>query len=37
MNKKELKNWRCQFGTSNEEKKGLGDPSFCFTAHGVPI
>jgi phage regulator Rha-like protein len=35
MDKEELKNWRYQFGTSNEDKKGLRYPPFCFTEHGV--
>jgi len=31
MSKQELKNWRSQFGISNEDKMGLRYPSFCFT------
>lgn len=35
MNNEELKNWRCQFGTSNEDHMGLRYPPFCFTEYGV--
>ena len=35
MNNEELKNWRYQFGTSNEDKRGLRYPPFCFTEYGV--
>jgi len=35
MNNEELTNWRCQIGTSNEDKQGLRYPPFCFNEHGV--
>jgi phage regulator Rha-like protein len=35
MTKKELENWRCQFGTSNKEKMGLRVPPFIFSEHGA--
>ena len=35
MTKKELENWRYQFGTSITDKMGLRYPPFCFTEHGV--
>lgn len=35
LSRKELTNWRCQFGTSNREKMGLRVPPFAFTEHGV--
>jgi hypothetical protein len=31
MTKKELENWRRQFGTSNKEKMGLRVPPFVFS------
>ncbi|MBC7427131.1 MAG: ORF6N domain-containing protein, partial [Bacteriovorax sp.] len=37
MNKEELENWRCQFGTSNKEKMGLRIPPFVFTELGVAM
>ena len=35
MTKKELENWRCQFGTSNKERMGLRVPPFAFSEHGA--
>jgi len=35
LTKKELENWRYQFGTSNKERMGLRVPPFVFTEHGV--
>jgi ORF6N domain len=35
MTKEELKNWRCQFGTSNFEKMGIRIQPFAFTEHGI--
>lgn len=35
LNKDEFKNWRCQFGTSNEITKGLRHPPMAFTEHGI--
>lgn len=35
LNKDEFKNWRCQFGISNEIKKGLRYPPMAFTEHGI--
>jgi ABC-type phosphate transport system auxiliary subunit len=32
-----LENWRCQFGTSNKEKKGLRIPPYVFTELGVAM
>ncbi|MDO9183495.1 MAG: ORF6N domain-containing protein [Bacteriovorax sp.] len=37
MNKEELENWRCQFGTSNKEKMGLRILPFAFTELGVAM
>jgi hypothetical protein len=37
ITKKELENWRCQFGTSNQDKMGLRYPPFCFTEQGVAM
>ncbi len=37
LNKKELENWRCQFGTSNEIKMGLRYPPMAFTEQGVAM
>jgi hypothetical protein len=37
MNKEELENWRCQFGTSNKEKMGLRIPPYVFTELGVAM
>jgi len=35
LSKKELKDWRCQFGTSNSDKIGLRYTPFAFTEHGI--
>jgi hypothetical protein len=35
LTKKELENWRCQFGTSNSEKMGLRYRPMVFTEQGV--
>ena len=35
LTKKELKNWRSQFATSNEDIMGLRIPPFAFAEHGV--
>ena len=35
LTRKELIDWRCQFGTSNRDKMGLRVPPFAFTEHGV--
>jgi hypothetical protein len=37
MNKEELENWRCQFGTSNKDKMGLRIPPYVFTELGVAM
>jgi phage regulator Rha-like protein len=38
LSKKELNNWRCQFGTSNYgDKKGLRYPPYVFTEPGVAM
>jgi phage regulator Rha-like protein len=37
MTKEELEDWRCQFGTSNQDKMGLRYPPFCFTEQGVAM
>ena len=37
LTKKELQNWRYQFGTSNREKMGLRIPPFAFTEQGVAM
>ena len=37
LTKKELKDWRCQFGTSNSEKMGLRYPPLAFTEQGVAM
>jgi len=37
LNKKELENWRCQFGTSNSIKMGLRHPPMAFTEQGVQL
>ena len=31
----ELKDWRCHFGTSKEDRKGLRYPPMAFTEHGI--
>ena len=35
LTKEELKNWRSQFATSNQDVMGLRIPPFAFTEHGV--
>jgi hypothetical protein len=35
LNQEELKNWRSQFATSNEEVMGLRIKPFAFTEHGI--
>jgi len=36
LNANEMKNWRCQFGTSNlGDKMGLRYVPFAFTEHGI--
>jgi phage regulator Rha-like protein len=35
LTKKELKNWRSQIATSNQDIMGLRIPPFAFTEHGV--
>ena len=35
LNKEELDNWRCHFGTSNREIMGLRIPPFAFTEYGI--
>ena len=37
LNKKELDNWRCQFGTSNSIKMGLRHPPMAFSEQGVAM
>lgn len=37
LTKKELDNWRCQFGTSNRDKMGLRHNPMAFTEHGVAM
>ena len=37
MTKKELADWRCQFGISNPEKMGLRYLPIAFTEHGVAM
>jgi len=37
MTKKELEDWRSQFGTSNAEVMGLRVPPFVFTEQGVAM
>jgi hypothetical protein len=37
LNKKELANWRCQFGTSNSIKMGLRHPPMAFSEQGVAM
>jgi len=37
MNDEELKNWRCQFGTSNSIKMGLRVKPYVFTELGVAM
>ena len=35
LNDDEFENWRCQFGTSNEDRMGLRYKPFAFTEEGV--
>ena len=35
LNKDEFENWRCQYGISNEIKKGLRYVPMAFTEHGI--
>jgi phage regulator Rha-like protein len=35
LTKEELKNWRSQFATSNQDIMGLRIPPFVFTEHGI--
>ena len=37
MNKEELENWRSQFVTSKEDRKGLRYMPFCFSEQGVTM
>jgi len=37
MSKEEFQNWRTQFATSKEDKKGLRYAPFCFTEQGVTM
>jgi len=37
MSKKELEDWRCQFGTSNGDKMGLRYRPMAFTEQGVAM
>ena len=37
IEKKELDNWRCQFGTSNRDKMGLRHKPMVFTEQGVAM
>lgn len=37
LSKKELEDWRCQFGTSNGVKMGLRHPPMAFTEQGVAM
>ena len=37
LSKKELENWRCQFGTSNDIKMGLRYSPMAFTEQGVAM
>jgi len=37
LTKKELDNWRCQFGTSNRDKMGLRHNPMAFTEQGVAM
>ncbi len=37
MTKGEFQNWRTQFATSKEDKKGLRYAPFCFTEQGVTM
>ena len=35
LNSTEFQNWRCQFGTSSADRKGLRYPPMAFTEHGI--
>ena len=35
LNSTEFENWRCQFGTSKEDRMGLRYPPMAFTEHGI--
>lgn len=35
LNSTEFQNWRCQFGTSKEDRMGLRYPPMAFTEHGI--
>jgi len=35
LTKEELRNWRCQFGTSNFTTMGLRIPPYAFSEHGI--
>ncbi len=37
LTRKELDNWRCQFGTSNRDKMGLRHKPMAFTEQGVAM
>jgi hypothetical protein len=37
LSKKELADWRCQFGTSNSDRMGLRYPPMAFTEQGVAM
>lgn len=37
MSKEEFQNWRTQFATSKEDKRGLRYAPFCFTEQGVTM
>jgi hypothetical protein len=37
LSKKELENWRCQFGISNPVKMGLRHTPMAFTEHGIAM
>ena len=37
LSKKEMEDWRCQFGTSNKDKMGLRYKPMVFTEQGVAM
>jgi hypothetical protein len=37
LSKKEMEDWRCQFGTSNGDKMGLRYKPMAFTEQGIAI
>ena len=37
LDKQEVANWRCQFGTSNSDRMGLRHAPMAFTEHGVAM